>query len=351
MKLATISFTDQGSHLNQGISAALSLQGYDCVSYGEARYAEKYHLEEIDTSLKEWTKKMFAEKDGLIFIGATGIAVRSIAPFLSHKAKDPAVVVMDEKGMFSISLVSGHLGGANELAGTLANLTGAIPVITTATDVNGRFAVDLFAKKNNLFIENMTYAKEISADVLDEKKIGFSTDYPVMGSIPEELEVWDPKKIFEGSRGICVTIQKSRSPYQETLRLIPRIVTIGIGCKKETDAEALAQKTEQILKMLDISAKSIEKIASIDLKEKEPGICQLAQKYDVPFVTFTAEELKNAPGDYTPSTFVESVTGVDNVCERSAVLASKNGRLIQKKTAAEGVTVAVAVRDWSVEFG
>lgn len=351
MKLGIISFTEHGSRLNNAVTAALSMQGYDCENVAMPKYAKKYGIKELETSLGQWTENMFRSKDGILFIGAAGIAVRSIAPFLKHKAEDPAVVVMDEKGMFAISLLSGHLGGANELAGTLANLTGAIPVITTATDVNGRFAVDIFAKKNHLYIANMTYAKEISADVLDEKSVGFYSDFPVIGNVPEELEIWDRETVFEGTNGICVTLDEQKRIYKQTLLLIPRIVSIGVGCKKGTPEELIREKVEGVLEQCHISRHSVEKIASIDLKKEETGLKNLAKNYGVDFVTFSAQELKAVPGSFETSPFVEQITGVDNVCERSAVLASEGGKIIQKKTAGGGVTVALAVKDWSVDFG
>lgn len=350
MKLAIISFTERGSRLNGAVTEMLSRQGYDCQSYAISKYAEKYGLCALDIPLKEWTGQMFAAAEAILFIGAAGIAVRSIAPYLEHKTKDPAVVVMDEKGIFAISLLSGHIGGANELAGTLANLTGAIPVITTATDVNGRFAVDVFAKKNHLYITDMNYAKQISADVLDEKKIGFYSDFPVIGSIPEELEVWEEQKVFEGTNGICVSLQEQKKPYKQTLTLIPRIVSLGIGCKKGTPAKQIGEKVQEALQACGISMRSIEQIASISLKAQEPGLVEFAARYQLPFVTYEAEELQRAEGEFSESAFVRSVTGVDNVCERSAYLASGNGRLLLKKTAGDGVTVAAAVRDWSVDF-
>lgn len=351
MKLSAISFTERGSRLNAAVTEMLSRQGYDCQGYTMAKYAQKYHLQELDVPLKEWTGRMFSSVDAILFIGATGIAVRSIAPHLKHKAKDPAVVVMDEKGVFVISLLSGHIGGANELAGMLANLTGAIPVITTATDVNGRFAVDVFAKQNNLFITSMNCAKQISADVLDEKPVGFYSDFPVIGNIPEELEVWDEQKVFEGTTGICVSLSEKKQPYKQSLVLVPRIVSLGIGCKKGTPAEKIEEKVQEALQACALSAHSVEKIASIDLKAQEPGLLAFASKHRLPFVTYCAEELRKAEGAFSESSFVRSVTGVDNVCERSAVLAAGNGRLIMKKTAGDGVTVAAAVRDWRIDFG
>lgn len=350
MRLAVISFTQHGSRLNQMVSQALSLQGYDCDSYAIKKYASMYGLKDLEKPLQEWTGEMFTDKDGILFIGAAGIAVRSIAPFVQSKTKDPAIVVMDEKGVFAISLMSGHLGGANELTGVLANLTGAIPVITTATDVNGRLAVDVFARKNGLYISNMKYAKEISADVLDEKKIGMYSDYPVIGRIPEELQVWDPKEVFEGTNGICISVYDNREPYKQTLHLIPKILVAGVGCKKGTTADRIKEKIRKVLAQHHISEKSICMLASIDLKAEEAGLIQAARELDAEFVTYSAEELQKVKGDFTESAFVASVTGVSNVCERSAVLGSDYGVLLCPKTAEDGVTVALAVKEYMIDF-
>ncbi len=290
MKLAIISFTERGSRLNAQIGQALSLKGYDCKCFGIEKYAGKYDLSTYNCSLKEWCGQMFEKKDGILFISATGIAVRTIAPYVSDKTKDPAIVVMDEKGVFAISLMSGHLGGANELTGLLSNLTGAIPVITTATDVNGRFAVDVFAKKNRMKISDMKYAKAISADVLDEKQVGFYSDYPVLGAIPEELSVWKQEEVFEGVNGICVTLDEKKQYYKQTLLLIPQILTIGVGCKKNTPCEVIERRILEELEKLSLSPLGIRQLASIDLKAEEQGILSFADKYQVPFYTYTAEE-------------------------------------------------------------
>lgn len=349
MKLAIISFTEHGSRLNEQLCGALSRQGYDCRGYAIKKYAGE-NLEILTVPLRQWTGEMFGCMDGILFIGASGIAVRSIAPFVQDKTKDPAIVVMDEKGVFAISLMSGHLGGANALTGLLANLTGAIPVITTATDVNGKFAVDVFAKRNGLRILEMKYAKAVSADVLDEKPVGFYSDFPVIGQTPEELAVWNQESVFEGTNGICVSLSEKKQPYKQTLHLIPSIVVLGIGCKKNTPEAAIEKLVLEVLEKCDFSIKSICQAASIDLKAEEPGLLEFTEKYGIPFATYKAEELKEVEGIFTGSSFVQSVTGVSNVCERSAVLGSGNGKLLCKKTAGNGVTVAVAAKKWSVDF-
>ncbi len=360
----------------------------------------------LPVSLRQWTQEAFAEHDALVFVGATGIAVRSIAPFLKSKTSDPAVLCVDELGKFVIPLVSGHIGGANALAVELADELGAVAVITTATDLNGRFAVDLFAKKNDLWISDMKLAKQISADILDGKKIGFVSDFPTAGKIPEELELWNTgeenfteENIREGdareklarmkdapARGICVTLDETKRPFEQTLTLVPRIVSIGVGCRKNAAPAVIEEKIVTVLRSCGVSMHSVERLASIDIKAKEPGLLSFADKCGIEFVTYSAQELMEAAGEFSESAFVEAVTGVSNVCERSAVLAGggqrrgqrrtgqdaiqtdeggcnagsvsggktmppRCGKLIRKKTAGDGVTVALAVRDWSVEFG
>ena len=257
---------------------------------------------------------------------------------------------MDEKGIFAISLLSGHIGGANELAGKLANLTGAIPVITTATDVNGRFAVDVFAKKQKLWIADMKAAKQVSADVLDEKKIGLVTDFPILGEMPEELELLKGTESFEGKTGIVIALNETFHPFPCTLHLIPKIVALGLGCRKGKEEAAIEEAVLEALSRNRLSIHSLMGAASVDLKAEEPGILAFCEKYGLDFQTYSAEELSEAEGDFTPSSFVKNVAGVDNVCERSAVLLSDGGKLIQKKAAGNGVTVALAVKEWSVEF-
>ena len=348
--LAVISFTEKGGRLAGQIARALSVAGFVCEAWGMKKYAAACGVTPLEEGLREWAGRMFREADGILFIGAAGIAVRAIAPYVKDKREDPAIVVMDEKGMFVIPLLSGHLGGANELAGILSNLTGAVPVITTATDVNGRFAVDIFAKKNRLYIDSMRLAKEISADVLDEKKIGFHSDFPVASDIPRELCPVGENEVFEGTNGICVTLDEKKCPFKQTLHLIPGIVTAGVGCRRGTGADVIEKKVLEVLEENGLSIHCLESLASIDLKADEKGMIMFSEKYGIPFKTYTKEELEAVPGEFEESEFVRSVTGVGNVCERSALLGSGMGKLVNKKKSGDGVTVALAVKEWSVDF-
>lgn len=348
-RLALVSFTQRGARLCKSLEQALTLQGYCCEAYGGERYAEEQELLPLKKRLKDWTKEMFERMDGILFIGACGIAVRAVAPCLSGKDKDPAVVVMDEKGMFAISLLSGHLGGANELAGILSNLTGAVPVITTATDVNGKFAVDVFAKRQNLYLSNLAAAKAVSAAVLDEQPVGLVTNFPIFGKVPRELFLMKEDTPFEGSCGIRIALDEQSRPFRQTLHLIPRIVTVGVGCRKDVKKEEIAQAVNRVLETHHISSHALLQIATIDLKAKEAGLVEFAKEMNVPLLTYSPGQLRRVEGTFTSSAFVREVTGVDNVCERSAVLAS-GGKLIQKKKGENGITVALAVKDWSVDF-
>lgn len=356
MNCAVISFTENGAELNRILCGKLSSENCFCDGFSIAKYAEKREIQPLSEPLKKWTGRMFREKDALIFIGACGIAVRSIAPFVRDKKTDPAVLVIDEQGKYVISLLSGHLGGANELAVLAAGILDAEPVITTATDRQGKFAVDVFARKNRLFIREMALAKEISAEIVNGHTVGLYSEFPMSGIIPDELKLYTEETGNMEMRteekmpgiGICISLSEKKCPYPKTLHLIPQIVTAGIGCRKGTPEDRIRFSLCRVLEAEDISEKALCRAASIDLKAEEEGIVSLCEDYGIPFQTFSAEELQNAGGTFTSSVFVKSITGVDNVCERSAVLAG--GKLITNKQAGEGVTIALAAGEWRAEF-
>lgn len=342
MKLYFVCFTKQGAALTEKLAqSACQVGGHDC-------YLSSVHLaegfEKID-SLSQWTENVFAKGGGLVFVGACGIAVRSIAPYLQDKTKDPAVVVIDETGHFSISLVSGHMGGANQLSSELAEYIGAVPVITTATDRYGLFAVDSFAKRQGLYMSSKDTAKAVSAALLAGREVGFDSQFPYF-HLPKELTA---KK--GGELGVFLSIYENQFPYDKTLLLTPPIAALGIGCKRGTALEAIEGLVMPLLREKGISLKSIRGIASIDKKANEPGLLAFSQKYQWPFHTFSAAQLQNVKGSFTPSAFVQEQVGVDNVCERAAaLLAGTDGKIVIQKTAAQGVTVALAVEKWSVDF-
>ena len=379
MKIALICFSLTGQETGEKLCCGLEKAGITAVLAKKSKYLP----DSIKVSTSAWAGKKFLDSDALIFIGATGIAVRSIAPYVASKKSDPAVLVIDECGRFVISLLSGHLGGANELALKAAEILHAVPVVTTATDLHQRFAVDVFAKKNYCSIFNMKAAKEVSAALLAGKNVGFYSEFPVEGKLPEGLVLCDEygkpvrhaqddilkdEESFGGCGDLCrntgsimadeaktdcgvaVTVHTSCRPFTSTTQVVPKCLTLGMGCRKGKDAEGIAEAAQKVLDRSGLYKEAFEQIASIDLKKDEQGILSLSENWQIPFVTYTENELKQVPGEFTPSPFVKKITGVDNVCERSAVLASGNGSLLQKKHGENGVTTAVAAREWRIHF-
>ncbi len=285
-------------------------------------------------------EEAFSASEALVFVSSCGIAVRSIAPFIKSKTTDPAVVAVDETGRFAVSLLSGHLGGANALAERIASALGAVPVITTATDSNGRFSVDSWAKMQGLAISDMGMAKAVSAAVL-EGDVPIKSDFQVIGELPAGL------KTGEGETGVYVSY-RTAEPFKRTLRLIPKCVVLGIGCRRGTPKEAIENAVRTALSENGIDPKAVKSAASIDLKKDEEGLNEYCRENGLSISFYSAAELNAVRGDFTPSGFVKSVTGVDNVCERAALLGADE--LIIKKTAANGVTVAAALQKTEVRF-
>lgn len=350
MKLAMISFTKQGAKLCTLLTEQLRQRGDECCGYILERYMnqeyEKAGLQTVSSTLSQWTEQAFHQAEGLIFIGAAGIAVRAIAPYIKSKAEDPAVVVLDAGASFVISLLSGHLGGANDLARSVGEITGAVPVITTATDVNGRFAADEFAKKNELLLTDLSCAKRISADILDGKTVGFFSDFQVVGDMPKGLEAGK-----QTENRILVSYKENRK--EGSLLLVPKSVVIGIGCRRGTSQQEIEKQVERLLSELGISRSAIAAVASITLKQDEEGVLALAGKLGVPAVFLTAEELMLAEGDFSESEFVKATTGIGNVCERAAVLALAEGgqnELLEKKRSGGGVTLALGLIHRTIRF-
>lgn len=346
MNIAVISFTRSGYDLSSRIKAVLAKHQHLVEMFVKSKYLQDTDAMLVEASLPEWAGRMFHEKDAIIFVGASGIAVRAIAPHIQDKRYDPAVLILDEQGNFCIPLLAGHLGGANELAQQLAKDLGAGAVITTATDLNGWFAVDIFAKKNQLYITDMKLAKEISAQLLHGGEVGFCSELPMCGTLPKGLT-----SDTNGHKlGIYVGIHSDRTPFHQTLQLIPQNVVLGLGCKKGTSETTIEALVQEACQLNSIHPAAIFQLCSIDLKKDESGIINYCKRQGLPFITYTSAELNEITGEFTSSAFVSSVTGVDNVCERSAVLGSQMGTIIQKKIGKNGVTVALARLDRSVYF-
>lgn len=340
MKVSIIAFTDNGMEIAYKLSNSLSeTNDVDFTRCGKG-------------ALSTWTEEHFSTNDALIFIGAIGIALRAIAPYIKTKTKDPAVVVVDELGQFSIPILSGHIGGANELALRISEILNAIPVITTATDINKVFAVDTWAKSQGLHILNPECIKLVSSKLLKGESVHVKSDYPIQGNLPKNVYLNDLEDSNAGYDVIITHKDLENERKNDTLLLVPQIITVGIGCRKDISFEAIESSILNILESENYHILSINALASIDKKANEKGILEFAKKYDLPFNTYSAEELNSLEGDFTKSEFVKSVVEVDNVCERSAIKES-NGKLIRRKDTCDGagVTVALAINDPNISWG
>lgn len=341
MEVWIVSYTARGGKTVRRVSDALNGKGHVCRTFALAKFCEDGD-EPLRRSASEWAGDGFRNADALIFVCAAGIAVRAIAPWVRDKKTDPAVLVLDEKGTFAVPLLSGHIGGANALAETLAAAIGATPVITTATDVNGLFAVDVFAKNNRLFITDMALCKEVSAALLAGEPVGFSSDFPVSGTLPAGLTT------EAAQLGVCVSAE-NKAPFQRTLRLIPQRYALGVGCKRGKDAAALDAFIRRNLAAHGVPFEALRCMASIDLKRDEPGLLAFSKAHGLSFYTYSADELNAVPGTFSGSAFVKETTGVDCVSERAAVCASQ-GELVIKKIAEDGMTFALAASKEGISF-
>lgn len=350
-----ICFTERGAWVCRRLFHKLKETGEECEAIIPKRFLreewKKEGLKEREEEfLSQWTGKMFAEKRAVIFVSATGIAVRAIAPWIRDKMTDPPVVTVDEGAQFVIPLLSGHVGGANELARHIADWLEAVPVITTATDVNGKFAVDLFASAYHMTITDRKEAKNISAAVLEGKQIGVFSDLPIK-KLPDGfvMDRWCEENI-------CITVKDPSFPEKKAsyLRLVPRAVVLGVGCRRGTDPEFMKEKVFALLKEHGIDPAAVKAIASVDVKQDEPAVLGLKQVFDGECLHqpceqrfYTPEQLNQVPGDFKESAFVKKQIGVGNVCERSACAAG--GKLLVEKQAGDGITLAAAL-EWQGEL-
>jgi cobalt-precorrin 5A hydrolase len=292
-------------------------------------------------SLPDRIQKEFHHHRTHIFIFATGIAVRLIAPFLQCKTKDPAVIVLDEKAQFAISLVSGHLGGANEMTRKIAAAIGAVPVITTATDLNDLPAIDLMALNRGLTIETPENIKHVNMAFIKGRKI---SAFDPMGLIAPDLPENLIKKVgADHSPWDLICTMETKKVSRETLILRPRVLSVGIGCNRNTSAEEILGLLAAVFKQNHLSPFSIKSIASAEVKKDEAGLIEAANRQTLPIVFYSKDELNRVNTVENPSKMAEKHIGVKSVCEAAAILGARKGKLLVPKQKTKNVTLAVAV--------
>ena len=314
MRVAFIAFTDTGKALSGRIREALRGEEFRGETIEPAEYP---HRE---------TEAAWNECRALVFIGATGIAVRYVAPFLQDKLHDPAVLVIDELGRFVIPLLAGHVGGANRLARLTAGKIGATPVLTTATDVEGVFSVDEFAAENGLGISAKSSIKPVAKMLLEGKPVNLAlADDVIISSDASDIDR-------------CI------------LHLMVRPFVVGMGCRRDKDPAALEAYFLETLERLGVELAHVAALASIDVKKDEPALTALSAKYDIPFRTYSADELAAVPGKFGSSAFVEKTVGVSDVSARAAAKAGGAGTFLLKKDSRDGMTISVFEKYRRVTF-
>ncbi len=296
-----------------------------------------YRFKKLSVKLKE----QFNNYTGHIFIFSTGIAVRLIAPCIDTKMKDPGVVVIDDNGNHVISLLSGHVGGANELAIKIAAIIKASPVITTATDSNNLPAIDVIAKRNNMHIETPKNIKRINMSFLMGTAVYIQDPYGlIQHQIPGNLLTTDADEIRYRSI-FCSPFIGNVS--RETLILRPKILSVGIGCNRGTSYTIINNFLKDTFKDAGLSLKSIGKLSTTEIKDDEEGLLTLSEQMKIPMSFYDKDKLNSVKSIETPSKMVEKHLGVKSVCEAAAILSANHGKLILPKKKNKDVTIAVAI--------
>ncbi|WIV11806.1 cobalt-precorrin 5A hydrolase [Proteiniborus sp. MB09-C3] len=333
MNWAVVTLTKGGTHQAKKVKRLLNEMNLDIYTL------EKWTDEEtltIDRKLDEFIGSIFYSYDIILFIMATGIVVRSIAKYIVNKTTDPGVLVMDERGQFVISLLSGHLGGANKAAELLADKIGGQPVITTASDVKGLIAVDTLAEKLDCQISSMTNAKNVTALIVNDEMVRIESDIDMGIELPDNI-------VTEGeAKGrIYVTNRILNIDHIYEVQLIPKNIIIGIGCKSGISSEAIICAVTEALNSLNIDCRSIKHFATVDVKQKEAGIFEAAKHYETIVKIVQREEIKTVEHKFQCSEFVRKTIGVGAVCEPCAALTAKKGHFLMRKKSYSGITLSI----------
>jgi cobalt-precorrin 5A hydrolase len=297
--------------------------------------------------------RLWSDYGGFVFIMATGIVVRTIAPLLQSKDRDPAVVVLDDAGRFAVSLLSGHIGGANGLAKLCAELTGSTPVITTATDVNDLPSFDMLAQANGWLIDDLSRVKLLNALLLEGKEIAVVDSDDAVRKYCAGKGVFSYHEEFSGamesgaSGQLFVTnrILPPRHYSERTLVLRPVNLCLGIGCNRGTSAEEIESVVRENLERLSLSIKSVSCIATAQAKEDEAGLLEFAGRSGIPVLFYGSEALNAVAVPSPPSDHALAAIGARGVAEPAALLASQGGRLLLHKVKDGNVTLAIAERN------
>ena len=333
MKVAIISVSDKGKELALTIKKHLD-------DDSTVIRADLFHKD-----VKKYLKIAFYEYDAIVAIMASGILIRSIAPYIKSKTTDPAVINIDDNGNFVISTLSGHLGGANKLTNKIATLIDATPVITTSSDINNRLGIDVLASDLYLSIDKPKEILFFNKAILDGQKITLT-----MKNEKKYLLNYLEKNTLE----MDVSLVNCNSVSEDEIKvgldgheiiLKEKKMVVGIGCRRGKEYEKIHEGFSKSINELNIDASRVNQLASAEIKKDEKGILKLSEKLNIPVNFVDMERLKLFESqDVQKSEFVKSKFGIYGVCEPSALItAGFDSKLIYKKTSYDGVTIAVAI--------
>lgn len=364
-KIAIVCITENGKNLAFKIQSKIHHADIYLVKNKKNNFKideEKNNVFLVEDKLSNLVPSLFEEYQYIVFIMATGIVVRVIAPYINSKFSDPAILVSDEKGRNIISLLSGHMGGANEMTRYISGLIGANPVITTATDVNKKSSLDMIAKKLDAHIDDFREnVKDVNAMLVNNQQVGLYIDgnYEIdtrgfnvltsLGNIDnlEKVVIVSSKNNFmdyylEKKKHSNLDEKMLRKKYREgnIIKVVPKEIVIGIGCRRNTESSLLQESLNDLLHKYNIDINSIKEIGSIDVKNDEKAIIDLASSLSVPFKTFSANEISKVDHLFEKSEFVKKNVGVYCVSEPVAYLLSE-GNLIIEKHKYKGITISV----------
>lgn len=348
-----------GSNLNGDRSGAASRYRVEQVKVflPEKLRSGNFAADYYDCPTGELLRRTFHDFQGLVLIMAAGIAVRSLAPLLQGKERDPAVVVMDERGQFAVSLLSGHLGGANDLARAVASVLGAVPVITTSTDVRGHLAVDVLARDLGVKLEPVKQLVAVNSAIARGSRIMLISQIPL--PLGKDHQLWQDScwqvdisredlwlraeaALAKGAIPVLLTCKQGPDRF---LYLRPLSIVAGVGCRKGIAADEILKAVRDAFSLAGISPLSLRKTVSIEAKAHEEGILRAAAELRVETEFYPAETLSKILSQHqglAQSEFVNTQMGVGGVCEPASLAGCRQGKLILGKQANQGVTVALA---------
>ncbi|WP_303869437.1 cobalt-precorrin 5A hydrolase [Acetobacterium wieringae] len=324
---------------------AKHLDDRECQIYTKEKYANET-TNIIPTDIATFMGSIIGEYQIICCIMATGIVVRAIAPHLAHKSSDPGILVMDTNGEFVISLLSGHLGGANDAARLVAKRLAAQAVITTGTDVKGTMAVDVLAQKINCTIDNFTDAKDVTALILNGDPIALinqeNCDLDAV-VLPRNIEtVADLSATAQYAGAIITTLNREKSDLPiPSVKLVPKKLVLGVGCRRDTPGERIIQAIIETLAALNLSEKGIKSLATIGLKADEPGIIEACTFFTAKKVIIPNEMVQMVQSRFEASDFVFKTTGLYAVSEPCGFVASGFGKCLLEKQKLGGITLSV----------